>query len=301
MNIPSELPTWVNGDFIPMHRLGIFLIASLLALVNAPCWGWADLGHQLVGELAQRQLTPEANVRVHELLRGEPVPTLAGVAMWADHLRASDPERFKTTSRWHYVDMPEGTCDFVASRDCPDGACVLGAIDAQSRLLRDPAQPFEVRRDALKFVVHFVGDVHQPLHSGNRPDHGANDFQIALRTDIPPEEYARDHYQNGIMGTNLHAVWDYYLLASAKLPLGEYANRLVLSPRPPAPQSSPAEWARESCQLVDRRTFYPRSHKMHTRYLKVMRPLAEQRITQAADRLARLLNEIFALQTAPQP
>ena len=94
----------------------------------------------LVGELAQRQLTPEANARVHELLRNEPVPTLAGVAMWADHLRATDPERFKATSRWHYVNMPEGFCRYVATRDCPDGACVLGSIEAQSRLLRDSAQ-----------------------------------------------------------------------------------------------------------------------------------------------------------------
>ena len=97
--------------------------------------------------------------------------------------------------------------------------------------MRDPAQPFEVRRDALKFIVHFMGDVHQPLHSSNRPDKGANDFQVSLRTDIPPEEYARERYKDGIMGTNLHAVWDYYVLASAKLPLDEYANKLAASSR----------------------------------------------------------------------
>jgi hypothetical protein len=284
-----------------MSRLAIFPIAALLLLIDAPAWGWAELGHRLVGELAQRQLTVEANARVHELLRNEPTPTLAGVAMWADHLRTSDPERFKATSRWHYVNMPEGSCRYVESRDCPDGACVLGAIDAQVRLLRDSAQPLEVRRDALKFIVHFVGDVHQPFHASNRPDKGANDFQISLRTDIPPEEYARERYQDGIMGTNLHAVWDYYVLASAKLSLGKYATRLAASSRSPTPQQGPSEWARESCELIDQRALYPPSHKMDATYLNAMRPLAEQRIAQAANRLARLLNEVFTSQTDASP
>ena len=284
-----------------MSRFAFFSIASLLLLINAPAWAWGELGHQLVGELAQRQLTPEASARVRELLRAEPVPTLAGVAMWADQLRTSDPERFKATGGWHYVNIHEKSCRFVASRDCPDGACVLGAIDAQTRLLRDTTQPFEVRRDALKFIVHFVGDVHQPLHSSNRPDKGGNEFQISLRTDIPPEEYARERYQNGIMGTNLHAVWDYYVLASAKLTLGEYADRLGTSSRSHPPQSNPAEWARESCKLIDRRALYPRSHEMDSKYLNAMRPLANQRVVRAADRLARLLNEIFASQSAPRP
>ena len=71
-----------------MNRLTTIPLASLWLIIASPSWGWAELGHQLVGELAQRQLTPAANARVHELLQGEPVPTLAGVAMWADHLRA---------------------------------------------------------------------------------------------------------------------------------------------------------------------------------------------------------------------
>ena len=279
-----------------MSRFAFFPVALLLLLINAPSWGWGELGHQLVGELAQRQLTPQAKAAIHELLRTEPVPTLASVAMWADQLRASEPERFKATAGWHYVNIHDKSCRFVASRDCPDGACVLGALDAQSRLLRDPTQPLEVRRDALKFIVHFVGDVHQPLHSSNRPDKGANDFQISLRTDIPPEEYARERYKNGVMSTNLHAVWDYYVLASAKLTLGDYADRLAASSRPPTPQGSPAEWARDSCKLIDRRAIYPRSHKMNAKYLHAMRPLAERRLVQAADRLARLLNEVFASQ-----
>jgi hypothetical protein len=100
------------------------------------------------------------------------------------------------------------------------------------------------------------------------------------------------------MGTNLHAVWDYYVLASAQLPLREYADQLAASSRPPTRQHKLAAWAKESCSLVDRRAIYPRSHDMDATYLISMRPLAEQRVEQAADRLARLLNEIFSSKTA---
>jgi hypothetical protein len=248
-----------------------------------------------VAELAQRKLTPHASAQVSELLKNEPDPTLAGVAYWADALRGSSPERFKATSRWHYVNMPQRTCAYAAARDCPDGACVVAAIEAQRRLLRDSSQPIDVRRDALKFLVHLVGDVHQPLHASNRPDKGGNDFQIALRTGIAPEEYARERYKAGIMSTNLHAVWDHYVLGSAKLPLRRYADRLAASSGTPiTPQADPAAWAAESCALIDRQRLYPRSNKMDESYLVAMRPLAEQRVVIGARRLAQLINESFA-------
>jgi hypothetical protein len=254
-----------------------------------------------VGELAQRQFTAEARARVEDLLRGEPVPTLAGVAMWADRLRASDPERFKATSTWHYVNIHDKACRYEARRDCRDGACVLGAIESQKRLLQDATQPVDVRREALKFIVHFVADVHQPLHSSYRPDRGANAFQISLRTDIPPEEYARDRYKDGMMGTNLHAVWDYYVLASASLSLDAYANRLAAEMRSSIRPTSPEHWAEQSCELIDRRALYPRTHEMDSRYLNAMRPLAERRVVLAANRLAALLNDSFGVRPDVQP
>lgn len=282
-----------------MRRFAVVFTAILISLIGAPIRAWGELGHQLVGALAQGQLTPQAKARVAELLRDEPDPTLAGVAYWADTLRGSDPVRFKATARWHYVNMPQGTCHYVATRDCPEGACVVEAIETQRRLLQDSTQPFEVRRDALKFLVHLVGDVHQPLHASNRPDKGANEFQIALRTDIPPEAYARDRYKDGVMGTNLHAVWDYYVLASAKLPLGSYTERLAKPLRPSTTRlSNPAAWASEACRVIDRRRLYPRSHELNEDYLVAMRPLAEKRVIIGAKRLAQLLNEVFASPTS---
>jgi hypothetical protein len=271
------------------------LVVSILSLVATPARAWGEMGHRLVGALAQKLLTPQAQAGVDELLRGEPDPTLAGVAYWADKLRTTDPDRFRATGAWHYVNFSEGSCRFDATRHCKEGACVIGAIETQRRLLADPAQTLEVRRDALKFLVHFVGDVHQPLHSSNRPDRGGNDFPIALPTDIPPEEYARERYKNGLMDTNLHAIWDYYVLASAGLDFATYAQRLAPSVRlPRSSQGGPRAWAAESCRLIDRRSLYPPGHDLDEKYLETMRPLAEQRMRQAAGRLARLLNEVFS-------
>ncbi|MFD0739221.1 S1/P1 nuclease [Lysobacter koreensis] len=282
-----------------MRRLlltAVLLLPALL-LPAAPAFAWSALGHRLVGELAQRHLHPAAQAQVAALLAGEPAPTLAGVAMWADHLRDNDPPRFKATSRWHYVGT-QGSCQFEPARDCPDGACVIGAIETQRRVLADRSQPLAARRDALKFLVHFVGDVHQPMHANHQPDKGGNDFQVSLRTDLQPEPYARKHYVDGVMGTNLHSVWDFYILGSAGFgtngaALQPYADRLDAQPWPPltTPLSAPVAWAGESCRLVDARGLYPPGHKLDRAYLDAMRPLAEQRVRQGAYRLAALLNE----------
>ena len=277
-----------------------WLVVLLGLIVVAPVVAWSALGHKLVGELAQRHLTPAANAEVARLLAGEPVPTLAGVATWADTMRDNDPVRFKQTSPWHYVNLSSDSCRYSPERDCKDGRCVIAAIDAQRAILGDHSQPLEARRDALKFLVHLVGDIHQPMHANARNDLGGNRYQISLRTDIEPEAYARDKYVGGIMGTNLHSVWDYYVLAERGLDLQQYADRLDREPWPPVMDANaltPASWASESCALTDLRQLYPvqdgkEVHKLDSReYSDKHRALAEQRIRIAAWRLATLLNE----------
>ena len=283
----------------PLKRSAALLLAALATVCAAgPAAAWGRLGHGMVGELAERHLDPKAKAEVAALLAGEQDPTLAGVASWADNLRNSEPDRFKATSRWHYINAKGGGCAFDLARDCPDGNCVAAAIEAQRAILADRNQPVAARRDALKFIVHFVGDAHQPMHAGNRDDAGGNGFQISLRTPIEPEAYARNKYVDGVMGTNLHSVWDYYILASRGLDLQAYSNRLDALPWPPYPAPSeydvmPMAWAKESCRLIDARGLYPAedSHAMDSGYLDAMRPLAEQRVRQAAWRLAQLLNE----------
>ncbi len=274
-------------------RLPALAVLALLLLAG-PAGAWSALGHRLVGELAQRHLDPRAQAAVAALLAGEPEPTLAGVATWADDLRNDDPPRFKATSKWHYINAEGGGCGFDLARDCPDGNCVVAAIERQRAILADRGQPREARRDALKFIVHLVGDVHQPMHAGDRPDAGGNRYQVSLRTELEPEAYARNKYADGVMGTNLHSVWDYYVLGEAGLGLAAYADRLDALPWPPVREAGlapPLAWAGESCRLIQARGLYPDSHKMDRRYPDAMRPLAEQRVRQAAYRLALLLNQ----------
>ena len=275
-----------------MSRLATLLVLPVLLLLSPPASAWSALGHRLVAAIADRHLSPAAEREVRALLQGEPDPTLAGIATWADDLRQSDPDRFKATSRWHYIDTDDAGCHFHLPKDCPDGQCAVAAIEAQRAILADRTRPLAERRDALKFIVHIVGDVHQPMHASNHADKGGNDYQISLRTDLVPEAYARKNYVDGVMGTNLHSVWDYYILGSLGLDLPRYTARLDALPWPPLPGGvpGPMAWAGESCRLIDARGLYPSGHTLDRRYLDAMRPLAEQRVRQAAWRLTDLLD-----------
>ncbi len=262
------------------------------ALVAAPAQAWSALGHRMVGDLAELHLQDAARAEVNRLLDGEDEPTLGGIAAWADALRYNDPGRFRISSRWHYINARGGGCDFVETRDCADGGCVVSAINAQRRILADTRQSRAARRDALKFIVHFVGDVHQPLHAGPREDSGGNGFQVSLR---------REGGSARARGTNLHTLWDSHLLASAGLARVPYVARL--RPRmqgfiraAAGTDIRPLDWARESCLLVESEYLYPASRNIGPDYLDAHRPLAEQRILLAAARLAALLNRDLAPQ-----
>src|SRR4051794_21572713 len=268
-------------------------ILLLLLLASPAALAWSALGHRLVGDLAARHLQPSTQREIRALLTGEPEPRLAGIADWADGLRDSDPAHFRATARWHYINLGPD-CDYVPARDCVGGQCLVGAIAKQQAILADRGQPLQRRRDALAFLVHLIADAHQPLHAGGRDDKGGNRYQVSLRTDLPPPPFARNQYSDGVMGTNLHAVWDYYLLATPRLTARAYADRLASLPWPPKNDASldPALWVGESCRLANR--IYPTTHVMDRTYLDHQRPLAELRIRQAADRLARLLDATLA-------
>jgi hypothetical protein len=272
-----------------MYRLPVLLIVLVF---SHAALAWSALGHRLVGDLAERHVNPATAVAIRALLAGEPEPTLAGVAQWADDLRTTDPERFKRTSRWHYVSMGD-SCRYDPTSDCSGGQCVVGAIGTQHAILADRDAPPHARGDALKFLVHLVADAHQPLHAGGHHDKGGNRYQVSLRTDHAPPPFLRERYANGVLGTNLHAIWDYDVLATAGLPEHAYAERLTAMAWPPvaAATANPAVWADESCLLVDARTLYPAGHAVDGRYLAAQRPLAELRIRQAAYRLAVLLDD----------
>ncbi len=286
-------------------RLIGLALAPLLAMQASTALAWGNEGHRMVGYLAQRELTPAARAQIADLLRGEADPTLAGVATWADEMRRADPDHFKRTQHWHYSDFPRGDdCTYVPPRDCPGGNCVVGAINTQQLILADPHQSREARIEALKFLVHFVGDVHQPMHAAFKDDRGGNDFQISLRTDIAPEPYASKNYVNGVQGTNLHSIWDFYILAEHGRDAKAYADELAARPQfghdLHSGSMNPADWAMESCRIVRDDALYPASHKMDSTYLDKVRPIAERRVLQAGDRLAQLLNDKLVAPAHPR-
>lgn len=255
----------------------VLLAVALLALPPAAL-AWGRLGHRLVGAMAESALTPAARAKVDALLAGEPEPSLAGVSTWPDEVR--DTDAWKHTWRWHFVNFPRGgDCDYAPARDCPDGDCVVAAIDRQLAVLADASTPRERRVEALKFVVHFVGDIHQPLHAGYADDKGGNDFQINYRR----------------RGSNLHTAWDSWILETESDDFDVWMQRLAAGPLPLSERDAvarnpPARWAEESCRIVREPGFYPPRALIGPSYFDAWRPLAEQRLRQAAARLAQALN-----------
>ena len=263
-----------------MPRTLLFLLLYFVSVLPAAAWG--ELGHRLIGELAERRLSPQARAQVQTLLAAEVEPHLAAVSTWPDAMR--ELPAYRWTAPLHYVQIRDASCRYDAARDCRNGECVVSAIERYARKLGDPSLNREERGEALKFLVHFVGDVHQPLHSGHRPDKGGNDFQISLR-------WRRAQP----IATNLHSIWDYFLLASLHEDEADYVSRLeaIMPPRATTPidlSSEPARWAENSCLLTEGEAFYPRRPgKLPTDYFDRMRPLAESRLQLAASRLAQLI------------
>ncbi|MEO8161846.1 MAG: S1/P1 nuclease, partial [Arenimonas sp.] len=252
----------------------------------SPARAWGPAGHRLAAARAQARLHPTATAEVARLLAGEPVPTLAGVANWADDQREIGGQQAAGTRRWHYLNFAAGNCEYVPARDCPDGNCAVAAINRQFLRLADRRRNDQERREALKFLVHLVADVHQPLHATPVADHGGNDFQVAWHG----------------KGSNLHKLWDGTIVEQAMkaqgVDEGGYARWLqARPPLPPDPtrrSDRPAvEWAQESCRVVRDGQLYPASHVLGDDYLVAHRGQAEQRLRLAGARLADMLN--FAL------
>lgn len=261
----------------------LFAVVSLCALallLHSPhAAAWGGQGHRLVARIAERELTPQAHAEVARLLAGEPDPTLAGIASWADELRKSDPDLGKRSARWHYVNLGENDCAYAPPRDCPGGDCVIEALKAQAALLADRSQPLAARRQALKFVVHLVGDIHQPMHAGYAHDKGGNDFQL----------------QFDGKGTNLHALWDSGMLYDRHLDDDAYLQTLLALPAPaadsgPALPPPAAAWAQAACRIAVAPGVYPARHVLPDDYVARWRPLAEAQLRLAGERLAAILN-----------
>ena len=251
----------------------VVLLAAMLSCVPAAL-AWGPRGHRIVADLAEAQLTPQARAAVQKLLALRGARHLGDVANWADDLRDTDPELFRRTKRLHFVNFHSRDCIYDPPRDCRNGQCAVAAIDKYSAILANRTNPAAERAEALAFVVHFVGDIHQPLHADYRHDAGGNDFQVRWRG----------------RGTNLHHVWDSLMLDSTHLSAAQFTEKLAAQPAHIATGGTPAQWAEESCRIDRDGGVYPSSRRIDAAYVERELPVAEQRLRQAGARLAALLN-----------
>jgi hypothetical protein len=252
-------------------RVSCIAVASLfiVALVLPQQAGaWGGDGHRIVAEVAERQLSAQAKSEVNRLLAVEPGATMVSVSTWADEHRSP------ATSAWHYVNLPRGgVCKYEENQSCPDGRCVVGAIERQVAILNSNASDNE-RLKALKYVIHFIADVHQPLHAGYADDRGGNLYQV----------------RGFDRGTNLHSIWDSGLIANWEGGPSVLLDEVWKLNITRLGGLEPRKWAEESCIIVAEDDFYPNGHKITSEYtVRWSRTLVE-RLAMAANRLAMVLN-----------
>jgi hypothetical protein len=269
-------------------RMGKILISVLVFCTATSCFAWGPEGHRLVADIARQRLTPAARRAIIQLLGDD---DLAEVSSWADAVRRDRAETFG----WHFVDIPWNANGFDESRDCfhPNDHspstltdhrnCVVDRIEMFARVLADTHAPRWDRIEALKFLVHFVGDIHQPLHAIAEA-RGGNDIHVI--------EFGRR--ECGHRQCDLHGTWDAGLIHHAHVSEQEYTTRLnALITREKTESRSggtPTDWANESFHLAHS-VWVSDGSVIDDNYYRHNRAILDQRLAVAGVRLARVLND----------
>ena len=241
-------------------------------------------GHNLVGRVAQRRLNNKARAEVRELLGNR---SLRDVANVPDGFR--DVELLRVSADWHFVNIDIANPTYDQNRDCPSGDCVVRRIDRMVELLRDKTRPKEHRLDALIFLVHFVGDIHQPFHTGfgrtadGKPDLGANLQEVEI---------------DGVK-RKLHGVWDTSLIIRRGFDENARFNRMINRTIPGLDpdlvnEDDVVAWTNESHVLAQK--FHRKTGtnlNEEEGYIEEGEEVVEERMALAAVRLARILNDIL--------
>ena len=271
-----------------MCSLALF---CLVAALPTRALAWGDEGHRIVARVAEKGLTPKAQTAIAALLSNDafisqcqqqqhiPVATfadrLACIATWADKVRGQRP----ATAGWHFVDIPRNAGQYSASRDCAQGNCVIQEVERAFTVLSNPQSKPLDRQEALKFVVHFVGDMHQPLH-----DATDTQDQEAINNGFPTDRGGNQVFvtwlgqpTNKFGNWELHAVWDSGIIEARMKRTGEdevaLARQLVNSLtatqkafEKPSPAGGAAawrssldslliQWAQEAHALADQNAY----------------------------------------------
>jgi hypothetical protein len=250
-----------------------FLFSSLVGFSTENDWG--QIGHRTTGEIAQINLSKKAKKEIAKLLNGK---SLAFVSTYGDEIKSDS--NYRKYSPWHYVNLPGGATEYKAEDANPDGDLLM-AIRKSVEVLKDKNSPKEEKEFYLKMLVHFMGDLHQPLHTGRGEDKGGNDIQVRWFGD----------------GSNLHRVWDSEMIDSYDMSYTEMAsNTLKISEvqRKAIAAGSFEDWMYESKKLSER--VYASAEvgeKLSYRYMYDWFPVVREQLQKGGIRLAQVLNEIY--------
>lgn len=276
------------------------IVSAALALVVAsPAQAYWEFGHRTIAQIADANVTPRTRSEVRRLLAQSalldtptcPAATIEDASVWADCVkplkRADGKRRFDYAYGWHFQDV--NICrafDLVPA--CKDGNCVSAQIDRDVAVLQNRRAPTAARVQALVFLIHFVGDLHQPLHAGEKDDKGGNDI-AARYGDYAPKRF------------NLHSVWDGTLAERAITSGPSLVRRYPAATRRRVAAGSVAEWSRESWQVA-RDVVYPsalrgdpcapspKSVTLDEATIERLVPVARLEVERGGLRLAKLLD-----------
>lgn len=284
------------------------LAASLAALAFAsPASAYWEFGHQTVARIAEANVRPATRAKLRRILATSalldtpecPARNIADASVWADCVKplkdAAGKARFGYAYNWHFQDV--NICrPFELDSACKDGNCVSAQIDKDVAALRDPHTSAHDRVQALVFLIHFVGDLHQPLHAGEHDDKGGNDVAAAYGT------YAPKRF-------NLHSIWDGTLAERAITTGPSLVRRYPLAEKARIAAGTVTDWSRESYRVA-RDTVYPSalghdpcapgamppagSVTLDEATIQRLVPVARMEVERGGLRLAKLLDRALA-------
>lgn len=255
-----------------MRNLILLLTVFFTSLLSV--YGWGATGHRVTGEIAEQHLTKKAKKKIDELLNGD---SLALISTYGDDIKSD--RKYAKFSPWHYVNIPFGKT-YEEHPKNKNGDIVYGMSKA-IEVLEDSNASQEDKVFYLKMLVHFIGDLHQPLHAGIGEDKGGNDFQVQWFN----------------QGTNLHRVWDSQMLRSfdmSYMELVENSKRLTKAEKANIQSGDYMDWLQDSRDLVvDIYAHTEVGEKLSYDYMYLYMDTVRNQLQNGGLRLAALLNDIF--------
>ncbi len=255
-------------------RSFFILLIVLLISIQASAYDWGKTGHRVTGKVAEKYLTKKARKAIDKLLDGQ---SLAFVSTYADEIKSD--RAYRSYGPWHYVNVPfDSTYDEHPKSESGD---IITGIETCISVLKSDTASKKDKAFHLRLLVHFIGDLHQPLHVGLSEDKGGNDFQVQWYND----------------GTNLHRVWDTQMIESYGMTYTELADNMpdiTKKQREHLASGTYREWMEDSRLLVkDIYANTEKGDKLGYRYMYDYFNTLRVQLQKGGVRLAQLLNDIL--------